>query len=408
MVSKCALRKKYQGIKHTLNEKSRRLWCATEALALGKGGVAIIHQITGVTPPTIYAGIRELGTVSGRKKSHQRIRKKGGGAKSVLSTMPTLLKELEAFVEPATKGHPESSLRWTSKSLRNLTRELKKKDLDVSHSKVADLLKTANYSLQLNRKEREGKSVPDRNAQFEYINEQVKAFHEAHQPVISVDTKKKELIGNYKNGGREYRKKGDPVEVNMHDFPDEEEGKVAPYGVYDIGKNKGWVGVGITNDTAEFAVNTIRSWWRKMGKKDYPQATKLMITADCGGSNGYRVRLWKWELQQLANELNMDIQICHFPPGTSKWNKIEHKMFSYITQNWRGTPLISREAVVQLIGNTKTSKGLKIQAQLDYREYEKGREIDEADFKSIGIVRATFHGEWNYTISPMSRIEICL
>jgi hypothetical protein len=377
-------------------------------LAIGKGGVAIIHQVTKVTPPTIYAGIRELKSMSGRKKSHQRIRKKGGGAKSVSRKMPTILKELQGLVEPSTKGHPESSLRWTTKSLRNLTNELKKKELDVSHSTVADLLKTAEYSLQLNRKEREGKSVPDRNAQFEHINEQVDVFHKAHQPVISVDTKKKELVGNYKNGGREYRKKGEPIEVNMHDFPDEEAGKVAPYGVYDIGKNKGWVGVGITSDTAEFAVNTIRSWWGKMGKKDYPQATKLMITADCGGSNGYRVRLWKWELQQLANELNMDIQVCHFPPGTSKWNKIEHKMFSYITKNWRGTPLISREAIVQLIGNTKTSKGLKIQAQLDYREYEKGREVDEEDFKSIGIVRAKFHGEWNYTISPMRRIEIAL
>ncbi len=406
MISKSALLKKYQGIKHTLNEKSRRLWCATEALALGKGGVAMVHQVTKVTPPTIYAGIRELKSVSGRKKSHQRIRKKGGGAKPVLQKMPTLLKELQSLVEPAKNGHPESSLIWTTKSLRNLTDELKKKELDVSHSTVADLLKTEDYSLQLNRKEREGKSVPDLNAQFEHINEQIKIFHKEHQPVISVETKKKELIGNYKNGGREYRKKGNPIEVNMHDFPDEEGGKVAPYGVYDIGKNKGWVGVGITNDTAEFAVNTIRSWWRKMGKNDYPKAIKLMITAGCGGSNGYRVKLWKWELQQLANELNMDIQVCHFPPGTSKWNKIEHKMFSYITKNLRGTPLISREAIVQLIGNTKTSNGLKIQAQLDYREYEKDREIDEEDFKSIGILRAEFHGEWNYTISPMRRIGI--
>ena len=408
MISKTLLRKKFQGIKHTLNEKSLRLWCATEALALGKGGVAIIHKITQVTPPTIYAGIRELKQVTGRKKSHQRIRKKGGGAKSVMHKMPTLLKELDALLEPATKGHPESSLRWTSKSLRNLTTELKKKELDVSHVTVADLLKTAEYSLQMNRKEREGLSIPDRNAQFEYIAELVKAFHKEKQPVISVDTKKKELVGNYKNGGQEYRKKGEPLEVNMHDFPDKEEGKVAPYGVYDLGKNKGWISVGITSDTAEFAVNTIRSWWGKMGKKDYPKATKLMITADCGGSNGYRVKLWKWELQKLANELKMDIHVSHFPPGTSKWNKIEHKMFSYITKNWRGTPLISREAIVQLIGNTKTSKGLKIQAQLDYREYATGKEVDDEDFKSIGITRAEFHGEWNYTISPMERITICL
>lgn len=400
MVSKSVLRKKYQGIKHTLNEKGRRLWCATEALALGKGGVAIIHQITGVTPPTIYAGIRELGSVSGRKKSHQRIRNKGGGAKPILSKMPTLLKELETFVEPATKGHPESSLRWTSKSLRNLSEELKKKDLDVSHSTVADLLKAANYSLQLNRKEREGKSVPDRNAQFEYINEQVKAFHEARQPVISVDTKKKELIGNYKNGGREYRKKGSPVEVNMHDFPNEEEGKVAPYGVYDIGKNKGWVGVGITNDTAEFAVNTIRSWWRKMGKKDYPQATKLMITADCGGSNGYRVKLWKWELQQLANELNMDIQVCHFPPGTSKWNKIEHRLFSFISKNWRGRPLDSLATVVNLIAGTKTRTGLSVEASLDFASYKKGIKVTDEEMDQLNLKRDKFHGEWNYCLSP--------
>ena len=402
------LRKKYQSIKHSLDEKSRRLWCAAEARALGKGGVAIIHQVTGVTPPTIYAGIRELKKKPSRKKSHQRIRKKGGGAKSVLTKTPKILKELEALVEPTTKGDPQSSLRWTNKSLRNLARELGTKDFDVSHATVARLLKIADYRLQLNRKEMEGKSVPDRNAQFEHINEEVKTFHEENQPVISVDTKKKELVGNYKNGGREYRKKDDPVKVNVHDFPDEQEGKVAPYGVYDIGKNKGWVGVGITSDTAEFAVNTIRDWWNKMGKKDYPKARKLMITADCGGSNGYRVRLWKWELQRLANDLNMDIHVCHFPPGTSKWNKIEHKMFSYITQNWRGTPLISREVVVQLIGNTKTTKGLKIQAQIDYRKYEQGREIDDEDFKSIGITPNKFHGEWNYTISPVVRIGISL
>jgi len=289
-----------------------------------------------------------------------------------------------------------------------LTQELGKMGFKVSPPTVANLLKEADYSLQLNRKEREGKSVPDRNAQFEHINEQVKAFHKEGQPVISVDTKKKELIGNYKNAGCEYRKKDDPLEVNMHDFPDEEAGKVAPYGVYDIGKNKGWVGVGITSDTAECAVNTIRDWWHKMEKKDYRKASKLMITADCGGSNGNRVRLWKWELQQLANELQMEIHVCHFPPGTSKWNKIEHKMFSYITQNWRGTPLISREVVVQLIGNTKTTKGLQIEAQIDYRQYEKGREVDQEDFKNIGLVPAKFHGEWNYMIVPIVTVRIAL
>lgn len=407
MIKKGQLQKKYNGIKHSLNEKSRRLWCATEAIAIGKSGVAMVHAVTQVSRPTIYAGIRELRRKPNRKKSGQRIRKKGGGAKSILSKSPEISKELVALVEPTAKGDPMSSLRWTSKSLRHLTQELKKKEFCVSHQTVANLLKNENYSLQLNKKEREGKSVPDRNAQFEYINEQIKKFHSEGQPVISVDTKKKELVGNYKNAGREYRKKGDPLEVNMHDFPNEEDGKVAPYGVYDLGKNKGWVNVGITSDTAEFAVNTIRSWWRKMGKADYFKASKLMITADCGGSNGNRVRLWKWELQKLANELQIEIHVCHFPPGTSKWNAIEHKMFSYITQNWRGVPLISREAIVQLIGSTKTTKGLKIEAQIDYREYEKGREISDKDYESIGVVPSDFRGEWNYRIEPMVRIGIC-
>ena len=408
LITKQQLLKKYRGIKHSLNEKTRRLWCASEAIAIGKHGVAIVSSVTRITPPTIYAGIRELKRKPNRKKSGQRIRKRGGGAKTILSKQPEILKELESLAEPATKGDPMSPLLWVSKSLRNLSRELSKKGYNAGYTTVSNLLKDAGYSLQLNRKEREGKSVPDRNAQFEYINEQAKIFLREGQPVISVDTKKKELVGNYKNWGREYTKKGDPVEVNMHDFPDEKEGKVAPYGVYDLGKNKGWVGVGITSDTAEFAVNTIRDWWKKMGKKDYPKASKLMITADCGGSNGNRVRLWKWELQRLANELRMDIHVCHFPPGTSKWNKIEHKMFSYITLNWRGVPLISREAIVQLIGNTTTTTELKIKSQIDYRKYEKGRGVADRDFESIGIVLDKFHGEWNYRIEPMVRIGITL
>ena len=408
LITKKQLLKKYQGIKHSLNEKTRRLWCASEALAIGKHGVAMVSSVTKITPPTIYAGIRELKQKPNRKKSGQRIRKKGGGAKTILSKEPGISKELESLAESATKGDPMSPLLWVSKSLRNLSRELKNKGYNVGYTTVSNLLKDAGYSLQLNRKEREGKSVPDRNAQFEHINEQAKIFLREEQPVISVDTKKKELVGNYKNWGKEYTKKGEPVEVNMHDFPDEKEGKVAPYGVYDLGKNKGWVGVGITSDTAEFAVNTIRDWWKKMGKKDYPKASKLMITADCGGSNGNRVRLWKWELQKLANELRMDIYVCHFPPGTSKWNKIEHKMFSYITLNWRGVPLISREAIVQLIGNTTTTKGLTIKSQIDYRQYEKGKEVSDRDFESIGIVVDTFHGEWNYRIEPMVRIGITL
>ena len=407
MTSANEIRKKYQGIKSHLNEKTRRLWCATEALAIGKGGVAIVHMATKISKPTIYAGIQELDQQKGRrKKVEQRIRKKGGGAKSIVSKTPEICQALEVLLEPATKGDPESPMRWTNKGLRKLSVELEKQGFSVSQNTVAALLKEANYSLQLNRKEKEGKSVPDRNAQFEFINEQIKIFHSEGQPVISVYTKKKELVGNFKNGGREYRKKGDPMEVNVHDFPDPDEGKVAPYGVYDIGKNKGWVGVGITSDTAEFAVNTIRNWWIKMGKKDYRKIKKLMITADCGGSNGNRVKLWKWELQKLANELKIDIYVRHLPPATSKWNKIEHRMFSYITQNWRGVPLISKEAIVQLIGSTKTTKGLEIQAQIDYREYKTGKEVNKDDFESIGITPDKFHGEWNYIISPTVTFRI--
>ena len=407
MTSANEIRKKYQGIKLHLNEKTRRLWCATEAIAIGKGGVAIVHSATKISKPTIYAGIQELDQQKGRrKKPEQGIRKKGGGAKTIVSKTPEIYQALEVLLEPATKGDPESPLRWTNKGLRKLSVELGKQGFSASQNTVAALLKKANYSLQLNRKEKEGKSVPDRNAQFEYINEQIKTFHSEGQPVISVDTKKKELVGNFKNGGREYRKKGDPMEVNVHDFPDPDEGKVAPYGVYDIGKNKGWVGVGITSDTAEFAVNTIRNWWIKMGKKDYPKIKKLMITADCGGSNGNRVKLWKWELQKLANELKIDIHVRHLPPATSKWNKIEHRMFSYITQNWRGVPLISKEAIVQLIGSTKTTKGLEVQAQIDYREYKTGKEVNKSDFESIGITPDKFHGEWNYIISPIITFRI--
>lgn len=416
MTSKSAIKKKFKRITLSLNEKSRRLWCATEALAIKKGGVAMVHAATGVSKTTIYAGIREIeleekkcsrkGKRRRRKKPDGRIRKKGGGAKSTSSKMPEIIPALKALVEFHTKGDPESTLLWTNKGLRKLAAELKAQGFNVCPSTVAKLLKECGYTLQLNRKEKEGKSVPDRNEQFHHINEQSIAFQEAGEPVISVDTKKKELIGEYKNEGREYRKKGDPIRVNTHDFPDKENGKVAPYGIYDIGKNKGWVNVGITSDTAEFAVNAIRSWWHNMGKEDYPKASKLMITADCGGSNGYRVRLWKWELQLLANELNLEIHVCHFPPGTSKWNKIEHKMFSYITQNWRGVPLISHEVVVQLIGNTRTTKGLRIEAQLDYREYQKGKKVTNEDFNRIAITKNEFRGEWNYTISPVIEFEV--
>lgn len=413
MTSIIAIKKKYQKINPTLDEKSRRIWCATEALAIGYRGIVTVHKATGVSRPTIHAGIKEITRKRGRpskkrlpKKTDGRIRKKGGGTKSTLTKMPGILPALEALLESGTKGDPETPLRWSSKSARKLTSELKKQSFDVSHGTIAGLLKQEGYSLQLNRKEKEGTNSPDRNAQFEHINEKIKAFQCAGEPVISVDAKKKELIGEYKNGGREYRKSGDPLKVNVHDFPDKEDGKVAPYGVYDIGKNKGWVSVGVAGDTAEFAVNTIRAWWKNMGKEDYRHATKLMITADCGGSNGYRVKLWKWELQKLANELDLDIHVCHLPPGTSKWNKIEHRMFSYISQNWRGVPLISQEVVVQLIGNTKTTKGLQIQAQIDYRHYLKGVEVEDCDFKGIAITKDTFRGDWNYIISPVIAFEV--
>ncbi len=408
VISKNAIRTKYLHINHSLNEKTRRLWCATEAMAIGTGGITLVHAATGVSRSAIYRGFKDIKQKGRRKKLKGRIRKKGGGAKSISSKMPEVISALATLVEASTKGDPELPLLWTSKALSKLSSELERQGFKASRSTVGTLLKEMGYSLQLNKKDKEGKSVPDRNAQFEHINEKAKNFLREGCPVISVDTKKKELIGEFKNGGREYRKKGDPIKVNVHDFPDPEDGKVAPYGVYDIGKNKGWVSVGITSDTAEFAVNTIRSWWHKMGKKDYRKISKLMITADCGGSNGNRVRLWKWELQKLANELDADIHVCHFPPATSKWNKIEHKMFSYITQNWRGVPLISREAVVQLIGKTTTTKGLEIKAQIDYRDYKTGQEVSSEDFNGIGITRDKFHGEWNYTIFPIIKVNILL
>ncbi len=314
-----------------------------------------------------------------------------------------LLKDLEGLIEPVTRGDPESALLWTCKSTYKLSKELNLQGYNISQKTVYTLLVDLDYSLQSNRKRSEGKDHPDRNEQFEYIYKKVKTFQKAGNPTISVDTKKKENIGEYKNQGREYRKKNKPIEVNMHDFPDKKLGKVAPYGVYDLGKNKGWVSVGISADTAEFAVNTIRNWWYIMGAPEYPGTKKILITADCGGSNGYRVKLWKYELQKLANELDITIAVCHFPPGTSKWNKIEHRMFSYITKNWRGRPLESRETVVQLISNTKTKMGLEIKAILDNNIYIKGRNISAKEMSQINECKDSFHGEWNYQILPCKK-----
>lgn len=393
---------KYIELSFCLNEKSKRLWAATEAKSIGRGGINIVHKATGIDFKTIGKGVKEL--TSG--KSDDRLRKVGGGRKKIRDTQGNILEALEKLIEPVTRGDPESSLLWTCKSTYKLCDELNVQGYAVSQKTVYSLLVDLDYSLQSNRKRREGTDHPDRNEQFEFIYKMVKKFQANGNPTISVDTKKKENIGEYKNNGREYRKQGNPLEVNTHDFPDKILGKVAPYGVYDIGKNKGWVSVGISADTAEFAVNTIRNWWYIMGAAEYPKVTELLITADCGGSNGYRVRLWKYELQKLANELGIVITVCHFPPGTSKWNKIEHRMFSYITKNWRGRPLETRETVVQLISNTKTKTGLEIKAILDNNIYEKGKLVSDDEMSMVNQRQNDFHGEWNYQILPLENKEV--
>jgi hypothetical protein len=397
------LKEKFDEISFYLDEKTLRIWCATEAnnynKLFGRGGVTTVHRATGVSRPTIRAGILEL--ENGTALATNRVRKIGGGRKKITENNPNLLRDLELLVEPFSRGDPESPLRWTCKSVRNLADELKEKGYTISFRTICDLLVELNYSLQSNRKTKEGLSHSDRNEQFNYINKKVTRFQTKNFPVISVDTKKKENIGEYKNSGREWHVKKAPIKVNTYDFPDKEKGKAAPYGVYDLSKNKGWVSVGISHDTAEFAVNTIRSWWYKVGRPLYQKSGSLLITADCGGSNGNRVRLWKWELQKLATEINMEINVSHFPPGTSKWNKIEHRMFSFITMNWRGKPLSTLETIVNLIGNTKTKTGLTIDVIIDDNKYQKGKKISEHDFNSINIKRCNFHGEWNYIIKPI-------
>lgn len=392
------IQEKFKRINPYLNEQSRRLWCANEALSIGWGGIKAVSIATGVARNTIVSGIKEI---KGKKEVSNNIRRKGGGRKKTTDKDETLKKDLESLLEPYTRGDPETPLKWTCKSTRNLSEELRKKNHNASHNLVSRLLKDMGYSLQSNKKTLEGASNPDRNKQFHYINNKTKEFQRKNEPVISVDTKKKENIGNFKNNGREYYKKGKAPEVNSHDFPDKNKGKVAPYGIYDVSKNDGYVNVGISNDTAEFAVNSIRNWWYKMGKAAYSDAKKLYITADCGGSNGYRIRLWKVELQKFADELEIELHVSHFPPGTSKWNKIEHRMFSFITKNWRGKPLIERATVVNLIGNTTTREGLKIKAMLDENIYEKGIKISDKELSIVNIYKYKFHGEWNYKISPL-------
>jgi hypothetical protein len=394
-----AVRQRFADLENTLNERQRRIWAAAEAKQLGYGGVSTVARATGISRRAIHVGLREL-TNHIAAVPRERIRRPGGGRKPLTTTQPGLENVLDALVEPTSRGDPRSPLRWTCLSVRRLAAELQREGFRIGRQKVADLLHGMGYSLQANRKTREGANHPDRNAQFEYINRQVKAFQRRGQPVISVDTKKKELVGDFRNGGREWQPQGQPLEVRTHDFQDAVLGKVVPYGVYDLTHNEAWVSVGIDHDTAEFAVASIRRWWRTMGRKRFPNAARLLITADSGGSNGARSRLWKVALQRFADETGLKVSVCHFPPGTSKWNKIEHRLFCHITRNWRGQPLLSREIIVQLIGRTTTEAGLAVKAGLDRRTYIQGIKITKQELAQVRLHPATFHGDWNYAIRP--------
>jgi len=381
----------------SFTERTRRLWCAVESSQLGWGGLSIVHEATGLSITTIRKGIKELEETTELSPLQSRL--PGGGRKKITEHYPDLPNALEALIDPVMRGDPESPLRWTCKSTRRLAAELKDVGYDIGATAVRFILHELEYSLQGNKKTREGEDHPDRNEQFLYINNQVKRFLQAGQPVISVDTKKKENLGNFSNVGREWCPKGKPIETKMHDFPDKELGKAVPYGVYDIGRNEGWVSVGISHDTSQFAVNSIRRWWIRMGSDRFPNARRLLITADAGGSNGYTRRLWKAELQKLATFMGVNITVCHFPPGTSKWNKIEHRLFSFITQNWRGKPLYDLVTVVNLISNTTTSKGLVVKSEVDKTIYKKGIEVCDCELVSVKLKPHNFHGEWNYTVN---------
>jgi hypothetical protein len=385
-----------------LDEKTRRLFNAAESKVLGRGGIAIVSKATGVSRTTISTGLKELRNPD--NIDNNRIRKKGGGRKKSTYKLPEIKIELAKLIEPALRGEPDSPLMWTSKSLRKLSSELKSIGLDVSHNLVGEILNEEGFSLQANRKTDEGKSHPDRDAQFEHIHQKVKKYQSQNQPVISVDAKKKELVGNFKNIGKELCRKKEPEKVKVYDFPSDAEGKAIPYGVYDITQNKGWVSVGIDHDTAEFATETIKRWWTQMGKPYYPEAQRIMITADGGGSNSSRSRLWKKELQKISNETGLIIEVCHFPPATSKWNKIEHRLFAQIAQNWRGKPLLSYAVIVNLIGSTTTTKGLKVVCELNEKKYDIGNKVTDEEFKYLNLKKDEFHGEWNYEISPISDI----
>jgi Rhodopirellula transposase DDE domain len=395
------IRRKFRLVAVELDERRRRQWAAAEARDAGWGGISLVARATCLSRPTIMAGLKELElSAKSRLVAAARVRSPGGGRRKLTQSDPGLLEALERLIDPATRGDPMSPLRWTCKSTAKLAEELTRQNHPVTDRTVAMLLKQSGYSLQANRKSREGSSHPDRNAQFEYINRQVRAFQKRQQPVVSVDTKKKELVGEFKNPGEEWQPQGQPQRVNVHDFPDKKLGKAIPYGVYDLAGNEGWVSVGIDHDTAEFACASILRWWNEMGSARFPRATELLITADGGGSNSSRNRLWKKTLQCLADELGMTLKICHFPPGTSKWNKIEHRLFCFITKNWRGRPLTTYEVIVNLIASTTTKTGLIVRAALDPRQYETGITVSDEELEQLRLTRAKFHGEWNYSIRP--------
>jgi hypothetical protein len=393
------MRGKYSALSGSLTERSRRLWAATEAMSLGHGGTALVERATGISRSTITRGIREIESGANEDLPPERARRPGGGRRRASEKDASLLDDLDALVEPVTRGEPDSPLRWTSKSLRRLAEELRAMGHEASHALVGRSLKERGYSLQANRKP-EGTEHEDRDEQFRYINGLVRRQLRRGEPAVSVDTKKKELVGDFKNPGREWRPKGSPEAVRVHDFVIPDQGKAIPYGVYDLSRDEGWVSVGIDHDTASFAVNALGRWWRVMGSSSYSEAASLLITADAGGSNGSRVRLWKWELQRFANRTGLEVTVCHFPPGTSKWNKIEHRLFSHIAMNWRGKPLVSLASIVSLIGSTTTTTGLRIRSEIDHGSYPLGVKISKRQMANVQIKPHRFHGDWNYTIRP--------
>jgi Rhodopirellula transposase DDE domain len=402
-----SVREKYKALSPLLHEKALRCWAACEAISLGRGGISLVVAATDLSRPMIRRGIAELQAgdhiLGDDEPDQSRIRRPGGGRHSISTTDRTVLRDLNRLIDPSTRGDPMSPLLWTCKSTRNLADALLELGHDLSHQTVGRMLVDLGYSLQANRKTEEGQDNPDRDAQFKHINAKVRSFQRRGQPVVSVDTKKKEIIGNYKNSGSEWEPSGQPRRVNSRDFPDKELGKVAPYGIYDLTANEGWVSVGISHDTAKFAVESVKRWWWRMGRPVYPEAKELLITADAGGSNGSRNRLWKVCLQEMADETGLQITVCHFPPGTSKWNKIEHRMFCHITENWRGKPLLSRAVAVNLIGSTQTQKGLRVQAELDTNNYAPGTKVTDEEMESVRLKKDKFHGDWNYWIEPHTR-----